>query len=931
MDIRYSLFAIHTTFFCRPGIVKQPDQSYLPGSPGCFWISTEDGLNRYDGSKFTIYKHDQDNNHSLLDNYVRFLHEDNKNRLFVGLLKGLQLYDRDTDLFHEIPLLFKHGEVYRPHITSILQCRNGDIMIATSGQGIYVLQNTDELHAIQNTNLIPSSLVSWMFEDDEENLWIATEDSGIFRVTHDSKLKKFGFKEIGWNLVSAICQDKKGNLLAGSMTNGLFLHDKTTDSFIPVPYRDKQNLPIKALYVTDKDDIYIGTDGQGIKTCDLQTMQITDMEFNVTTFDLTKSKVHSILQDRAGNIWLGIFQKGVSVLPPGTNQFNYIGYKSVAMNLTGSNCIMSLFKDHQGILWVGTDSEGVYGIYPDEKRSIHFKPSGDPASIPSTIMCMFEDSNHDLWVGSYLNGLAKIDKQTGHCTYRPELLDSNGAPVQRIYSITEDAARNLWIGTMGSGLFRMNLDTKEITHYDSFYYSEYRTDINQLNHPYINQLLITRNGKLYIGTYDGVGCMDIETRDFLSTYGQNRLLVGHVVYSLYEDKNGVVWLGTTNGLFYIDKYTHEFYSYTTADGLPSNVICGITEDRSGNLWLSTHYEISKMDPREKTFINYYSGDGLQGNEFSKGASFMDDNGTIFFGGTHGITWFDPARITNPARTVDVRITDFYVHDKPVRKGMKSGRYNIINTSVAEARHFQLDYKDNSFSIEFSTMDFNTPERTSYLYSVNNEKWKTLTPGNNRVTFSDLPPGKYNFKVMAEGYNITSGVKEIFISIAPAWYASMWAKVIYILIAAGLVYVVIQQIRHRYQVRQEVLEHQHAKEINEAKLQFFINIAHEIRTPMSLIISPLKKLIDSDPDHERQRNYLTIHRNAERILSLINQLMDIRKIDKGQMRLTFRRVELVEFIRDLYVIFEYPASTKKHPVRVYPRTRYTLCLGRPREL
>lgn len=496
---------------------------------GVIWISTEDGLNRYDGSKFTIYKHDQDNNHSLLDNYVRFLHEDNKNRLFVGLLKGLQLYDRDTDLFHEIPLLFKHGEVYRPHITSILQRRNGDIMIATSGQGIYVLQDTDELHAIQNTNLIPSSLVSWMFEDDEENLWIATEDSGIFRVTHDSKLKKFGFKEIGWNLVSAICQDKKGNLLAGSMTNGLFLHDKTTDSFIPVPYRDKQNLPIKALYVTDKDDIYIGTDGQGIKTCDLQTMQITDMEFNVTTFDLTKSKVHSILQDRAGNIWLGIFQKGVSVLPPGTNQFNYIGYKSVAMNLTGSNCIMSLFKDHQGILWVGTDSEGVYGIYPDEKRSIHFKPSGDPASIPSTIMCMFEDSNHDLWVGSYLNGLAKIDKQTGHCTYRPELLDSNGAPVQRIYSITEDAARNLWIGTMGSGLFRMNLDTKEITHYDSFYYSEYRTDINQLNHPYINQLLITRNGKLYIGTYDGVGCMDIETRDFLSTYGQNRLLVGHVV------------------------------------------------------------------------------------------------------------------------------------------------------------------------------------------------------------------------------------------------------------------------------------------------------------------------------------------------------------------------------------------------------------------
>ncbi|MDR2917989.1 MAG: response regulator [Tannerella sp.] len=884
---------------------------------GVVWISTEDGLNRYDGAKFTIYKHDKNDSLSIKHDFVRLFFEDSKGHFLVGFYNGLQSYDYATNTFHNIPMLLDNGEPFKAHVVSIVERKNGEIVMGTSIQGIYVLSAEDRVvTAKQSSRFVPSNFILYLYEDKDENLWISTEDKGLFRLSKDNKLKNFfKYDDLVLNNISSICEDGEGNVLVGSLTKGLFRHDKNTDKFVPVVYPENPNLPIKILYPNNQHEVYIGTDGNGVKVYHADENKITNAEFNVTSFDFEKSKVHAILKDEAGNIWLGIYQKGVLLIPTQTNNFNYIGYKLLNNNTIGSNSVMSLLEDHKGVLWVGTDNDGVYAVSLAGKQYAHFTHAGEH-SVSNTIMSIYEDSNNDLWVGSYLNGMAKLDRNTGRCEYVTDLVDEYGNPIQRVYAMVEDTSKQLWIGTMGGGLFSMDLRNGKITNRNKIKTDAHEDEKNVIYNYWISSLLYD-DEKIYAGTYDGLVCLDLKTNSYLTTFDADHKLTGTVVYSILKDTDGNIWAGTSEGLASISKDNHEVMVYTINDGLPSNVICAVKEGNDGNLWISTHYGISQFVRASKSFINYYANDGLQGNEFSKGAAYTDKQGHFIFGGINGITYFDPEEIRFQEKRLHIRITDFYIHNQPVRKGMKSGSHQIIETSVMEVGQFRLSYKDNSFSIEFSVMEFNNPERITYVYSVNDDTWVTLHPGTNRISFSNLAPGKYNFKVKAKDYNSYSDEKFIAVIISPPWYATIWAQLIYFLIAASVIYLLVMYVRQRYRSRQKMLEHQHAEEINEAKLQFFINIAHEIRTPMSLIISPLKRLIATDSNEERSKNYRTISRNADRILNLINQLMDIRKIDKGIMVLKFQEVEMVGFIRDLYAYFEYQAKAKNIQFGFHP--------------
>lgn len=888
---------------------------------GIIWIATEDGLNRYDGAKFTVYRNEKNNPHSLQNNYVRTLFEDSKGRFFVGNLNGLQIYDRATDKFTTIPMWFVDDKMAAPNIATMIERKNGDILIGTAGHSLFTLKTEDDsIRGIQLDKLIPSNLITYMYEDSKGNLWVATGDNGIYRFNNEQLIKNYSDERgIALNTISSICEDKDGNIYMGSLKKGLFLYDYATDSFTPVDYAPNPNLPIKTLYPINQDAIYIGTDGQGMKVYDIKEKKFREANFNVTTFNFKKAKIHSILQDKMGNIWLGFFQKGVMIIPATTNDFKYIGYKSSIHNSIGSCCVMSLCYDHTGTLWVGADNDGIYGILPDGTQKVHFKPTDDAHSVPSTPMSIFEDSNHNVWIGSYLNGMAKLNTKTGRCEYL-NLWDEKSNLVQNVYCFAEDNNKTLWIGTMGSGLYSMDIDTQKITQCSTTDTGNDWTQVNMLHNFWINCLLHTSEDKLYIGTYDGLGCLDIKTMDFVSPLKSRRLLYGDAIYAIYEDQDGIIWVGSSKGLRRLNPETTEIQEYTIEDGLPSNSISAIKGDADGYLWISTNYGISRFDSKTQTFINFYASDGLQGNEFSKGAAFVTPERELIFGGTNGVSLFYPQEITNPSKNPGIRITDFYIHDKTVKQGMKSGGKEIVDTAVMDADHFHLSYKDNSFSIEFSAMELYSPERITYMYTFNNNTWVSLRQGINRVSFSDLAPGTYHFSVKAKDYGSFSDTKDIVITIAPAWYASGWAKVIYALLGLVIIYVIIIQIRHRVRVKQEIQEHIHAEQINEAKLQFFINISHEIRTPMSLIISPLQKLMATDKNGERQKTYYTIHRNADRILHLVNQLMDIRKIDKGQMNLKFREMDMVGFIRDLYYTFEQQAGAKQITLNFQPELK-----------
>ncbi len=891
-------------------------------SKGIIWVATEDGLNRYDGSKFTIYKHDQQDPHSILNNYVRLLFEDSKGHLLIGYYNGLQVYDHATDAFKQIPLFPAGGEQLDAHVISITERQNGEVLVGTAGYGVFSLKfEGTEPKVQQIQQQIPANFIDYLFEDKDQNLWIASQDKGIIRIGKNGKVKYFNSsKKTPRSTITSICQDKEGNVYLSSVSNGLFVHNKIADDLNHIPYPPSPNLSISTLYLSKTNELYLGTDGEGIKIYDLKKKIITDGNFNVATFDFKKSKVHSILEDQAGNLWLGIYQKGVMLLPATASNFKYIGYKSINNNTVGSNAILSVVEDHEGTLWVGTDSDGLYSIGANGEQKAHFTHTDDPASVSSSIMSIYEDSNKDLWLGSYLHGLAKLNRKTGKCDYITSIRDENSNPVERIFSVVEDRQNTLWIATMGAGLFSMDLRSQKVTQYVAPPGSNNEGAKNFLHNRWINCLLLTSKNKLYIGTYDGIGCLDLKTKNFASTHGTNNLLHGYIVYSLHEDQKGNIWIGTSKGLLYLDTSTSKIKAYTMEDGLPSNVVSAVKGDKSGNIWISTNYGITKLNPKNSSFISYYANDGLQGNEFSKGAAFVNNSGQIFFGGINGITYFNPEEITNTisasGKKLEARITGFYIHNQAVKKGMKSGKYDIVDTAVMDAANFHLSHKDNSFSIELSTIDFANPERITYQYSLQDGDWINLRPGTNTVNFTDMAPGTYHFRFRAKDYSHYSAIKEIVVDISPAWYFSALAKAAYLLILAFVFLLVVQQIRHRQRTRLKMQEHMHAKQINDAKLQFFINISHEIRTPMTLIISPLKKLMSVDKDRERQKTYATMHRNSERILHLINQLMDIRKIDKGQMQLAFLETEIVGFIKELCTIFEEQSQSKNIQLRFH---------------
>jgi signal transduction histidine kinase/ligand-binding sensor domain-containing protein/CheY-like chemotaxis protein len=879
---------------------------------GLIWIATEDGLNRYDASKFTIYKKNEKKSGAVLSNFSHFVFEDSQKNLLIGFGNGLQQYDYAADAFRKISLVSEGGDSLNAFVTSAIELHTGETIIGTSGHGLFTIsQEGDSFYANQISNLIPSFLITHLYEDSDQNFWVITQDEGLFCLTKQNDLLNFfPIKENPEINITSICEDSSGNLYVGSTKKGLFEYNRVLKTFEAISSDKGSYLPINTLHLIQSGDILIGTEGEGLKVFDPASKHISEGGFYALTFNFSKSKVTSILEDRSGNIWLGIYQKGVVMLPASSNNFKYIGPKSIKSNIIGSCSITSLFKDSNNFLWVGTDGDGIYKLNPNGEQKAHFRDSSRSKNVPATIMTIFQDSENNLWLGSYDKGLVRMDPETGHCEMMNHHLNSATNRITPIFSITEDQYKNLWIGTLGSGLYSLDLNTGKTRRYETLSGTNNQMESDRLHNRWINTLTVSTDRKLYIGTVDGLGCLDLKSNSFISTFSNNHILPGLVISTLYEDKAGVLWVGTSQGLVNIKPGSEQITSFTAQDGLPSNVICAMTEDTLNNLWISTNYGISKMNKETGDFVNYYAYDGLQGNEFNMRSVYSNKRDQIMFGGLNGITHFNPFDIKDEGKKLNVYFTGFYIHDQPVSKGMKSGHYEIVTLPVMEAKEFHLNHKDNSFTIEFSALEFSIPERIVYMYKVgDSDDWITMRPGTNNVTFNNLTPGEYNFRVRGRDYNTYSYERGISIIIHPPWFLSNWAKIIYFLIFSAIVLFVIQQIRQRHRTKKRMQEHIQAKQVNEEKLQFFINIAHEIRTPMTLIINPLKKLIRTDGDKERQKSYATINRSSERILHLINQLMDIQKIDKKQMFLKFHEIELVKYLKDLCLIFDEQANHK----------------------
>ncbi|MCD8262371.1 MAG: hypothetical protein LUD15_13575 [Bacteroides sp.] len=394
---------------------------------GFIWIATENGLNRYDGLRFSIYRNTPGDTTSLKNNYVRTLFEDNQGHFWIGCINGLQLYDRATDTFREIDIR-REGSHANPHVTSITERKNGDVWIATSEQGLVSLKKGEPLSQLRIesalTDQLGSRYLNYIFEDSSQRLWIATEDKGLFcYIPETEELQSYKAPlQIGSDDVYTLCEDTEENIFAGTLTGGLFRINIRfgKENFEPILYKQNIQLNIRTLILDHQGRLLIGTDGEGLKEYNPVTNRIEDSRTYAAPFDFSKTKIHSLLEDKDQNLWLGVFQKGLIMIPGTTNNLIYSGYKSVRHTTIGSSCVMAIFKDKSGITWVGTDNDGLYAINDRGERLLHFRSEpGNPHSVPATITTIYEDSNNDLWIGSYFNGLAKVDKKTAGASPLP--------------------------------------------------------------------------------------------------------------------------------------------------------------------------------------------------------------------------------------------------------------------------------------------------------------------------------------------------------------------------------------------------------------------------------------------------------------------------------------------------------------------------------
>ena len=860
---------------------------------GFIWVATRNGLNKYDGYQFRLFKKEKKAELGMASNYVNCMVQDRNGLFYVGMYGALQSFNGYR--FKDIKVHDLQDHVMPPYVTCLLERENGEILIGTSGHGL--LRLTDKENAHQMGGALADIIgVHSMIEDQQQRIWLVTEEQGL--VCYDgNKTFRYFEDDIFRTQMRSVCEGRDGRIYVGTAKNGLYV--LTQKGFFE-HVEATGTLPVVEIYCNMKGELLLGYDGMGMGIFQPQTGILTNNPYYSREVDLSKSKCYSIVEDKTGNVWLGLLQKGIFMQPRTETPFKYMGYKLGTNNLIGQACVTSVLIDSKGCTWIGTDKDGLYSFDKNKRPTFHYKEN-----FPSTILSITEDNQGRIWVGSFREGCGWVDTKS-HSFHHQPLPQGNAVSV---FDLVCDQQGTLWLATMGDGLIRLQLKTGEIKTYKTSENAVTDRKANSLVNDYISKMSLSPDGKrVYLATTMGVCCLDIATDSWTKVFGANTINYGTPIRVIKEYDNKL-WIGTNNGLYSYNLANKELRHMDMEKGLADNGIASIQQGKQGMIWLGTDHGLCRYNPQTKLTQSFFADNGLQSNEFSDGASCVSPNGTMIFGGVGGVTWFNPSDIKQTEWKADVKLTAFFINGELVTPETKSGWYHVTDTTVIASKRFALSSGDNSFTIQLSTLTYDNPEHIIYSYRINKEDWVRLQPGTNEITFSHMAPGNYDFCVVAQRNNQMTEERCFTVYIHAPWYRTYLAYVCYLLLLAFIVWRYLLYRRHKEQDRLRLQEHIHAEEMGEAKLRFFMNISHEIRTPMTLIVSPLLSLMKQDDDPHRRSIYETIRRNAERILGLINQMMDLRKIDKGQMQMHMCETDLIGFVRDIHNLFTQQAKTK----------------------
>ena len=878
---------------------------------GQMWFGTRDGLNRYDGSGITVFRNNPKDTLSICNNDILSIEGDKTGNIWIGTYNGLNCYNPVTNIFKH----YLHGNATNTlsnnTIWKIKEIKN-EIWIATSG-GLSIFNKTTQkftsvFHNSKDNLSLPNNFVLSIYETKKGAIWIGTTN-GLCRLVN-RKGNTFRFKQYyTQNNESVYVQDIKedylGNLWVATKTNGLLKLDPTSKKMLPFSVNQNQiNTDVRTLDFDKKGVAWIGT-YEGIST--IQNDGSIQKVYNNPEKKTSFGKIKSIFTDKKGSVWIGSYYDGISIWDESNNNFTNLNQNSGSRALS-YDVVSSLAADANKNIYIGTEGGGITVF--DSKTGMTSKiNSADSNGISfNNIKSLCLSDSGILWIGSFTEGLAAYDIKSKR--FVNEKIDVNLKNIVKeagVYVIIKGRKNDIfWIGTFGKGLIRYDSSNKTYQIIGNDNYSD-----NFLTNNRVRTLLLDKKDNLWIGTQSGLNVINLndfdnKTYHIKHYFFDNKLLSGDDILSLFQDKKGKIWIGTkAKGLYDFDGINFHKINIKKDD---SNVsaIHSISEDDSNNLWMSSNYGIIKYNLSNKSAFIYDHKNGLLSNEFNDNAFLQLGYNKFYYGGPSGMTCFDTRKIAVNTYSPQVILTDFKIANKSINVANEN---DVLEKAITYTKSLTLTYDKANFTVNFAIPNFVNSTNNQYKYRLVGLDNEWITTSSNSATFTIQNSGTYVFEVKGANndgvWNAVPTTLEIVVKPAP--WLSWWAFSFYVILLWISLYGLAWIIKSKEKLRQELLleyrESEINKENNSAKLQFFTNISHEFRTPLTLILGPLQQIIlNYNGSNEMYKKLLVIESSANHLLKLINRLMDFRKFENNQFILEAAEGNIVKFIREIFLSF-----------------------------
>ena len=923
------------------GLSHNQVQCIFKDSRGFIWIGTNSGLNRFDGYSFKIFRHIPSDTTSLIDNRIQGIFEDRTGKLWINLMSSFVIYDPMTEKFtYDNELFHKNIEISIPSISRIIQDNNKNIWFVNDSTGLftYIREKDSIIHLQYNsedTESVTNEPVNSIVTDSEGNIWLIGMygileklDKKTHKVIYRTRFLKGHYTERR-SLNLYIDRDDDLWIYSKNSDEGVYLFETNTKNFKHFhqdsgPYKLNNNI-VNCVVQDDKGLIWVGTDHGGINIIDKRNYSIMIIQNNPDDIhSLTQNSITSLYNDDEGIIWVGTYKKGLCYYHSNLFKFKLYQHQNNNPNSLPYNDVNCFQEDEKGNLWIGTNGGGLiyFNRLKNTFRTIKHN-STDPSSLSSdVIVSMFYDKNEKiLWIGTYYGGLNRYNGKTfQHYLNDPD--NPNSLSSNQVWEIFEDSQKNMWIGTLGGGLDLFDRKKETFRHFRA-------GNPNSIHSDFVLNITEDDQGRIWIGTANGVECFLPNARKFIQyefNPDDENSLSYNVVSSILADSRKLIWIATQDGLNIFNPETQTFYHYYKEDGLPDNNILALIEDNKGDIWASSINGITNISVGQKDegnriqlkFTNYSESDGLQGKEFNEGLVLKSSKGELIFGGPDGFNIIDPSALVFNTKPPRVVITNFQIFNKSIELGQKVNGRIILDKSITQTREIKLKHFEDVISIEFAALNYIHPEKNKYKYMLEgfNKEWMQTTSKERKATYTNLDPGEYIFRVRASNndYVWNNEGTSLRIIVRPPYWKTKAAIFSYIiLLFVGILvlrYLILFNERIRVRNEHEINEVNRKHELDLLKMRFFTNVSHELRTPLSLIISPLEKLLKQFKDENLRSELKLMYRNSRRLLNLVNQLLDFRRMEVQKIYLKPAYGDIVFFIDEIFQTFT-DLAEKKH--------------------